>query len=193
MRLMSFDVPRRRFWTGRIVLSIFAMVMLTVGAVQGQASPQGSPSGKGGPTAPEIALETIDGDVFRLGEHHGEVVVLNFWATWCAPCRHEIPGFIELQRAYADRGVQFVGIALQRGAGTEAVRTYTENTGINYPVGIDEGTISQKYGGVRRLPTTFVIGRDGTVQGRYSGLVPKKRLQAGLERLIGGSTKPEQP
>lgn len=168
---------------GRVFLLIGGMAM-AAGPAWSQDSLQADPPSETNPAAPDFSLETIDGDTFRLSQHQGEVVVLNFWATWCGPCRHEIPGFIELQRQHADRGLQFVGVALQRGAGTDAVRRYAEHMGMNYPVGVDDGTIAQKYGGVRRLPTTVVIGPEGTVRQRIPGIVPVKMLRSGLERLL---------
>ena len=157
---------------------------MAAGPARSQDSLQARRPAETNPAAPDFSLETIDGDTFRLSQHQGKVVVLNFWATWCGPCRHEIPDFIELQRQHSDRGLQFVGVALQRGAGTDAVRRYVEHMGINYPVGVDDGTIAQKYGGVRRLPTTVVIGPEGTVRQRIPGVVPVKMLRSGLERLL---------
>lgn len=167
----------------RLFVVIFgAAVWMSVPA-WGQEATQRHRSTGSAPVAPNFALKTIDGDVFRLREHRGDVVVLNFWATWCAPCRREIPGFVELQREYSDRGLQFVGVAV-RDVGVEAVRQFARAMDINYPVGLDDGTIAEKYGGVWRLPTTYVIGPEGKVRGHIPGLVPPSRLRSVLEKLL---------
>jgi cytochrome c biogenesis protein CcmG/thiol:disulfide interchange protein DsbE len=135
-------------------------------------------------TAPNFTLDRLNGDSFRLQEHRGEVVVLNFWATWCPPCREEIPDFVRLQEDLGDRGVQFVGVALERDPDPQAVRDFAENMNVNYPIGLDDGSIAQKYGGVRTLPTTFVIGPDGEIRGRIPGRTTEERLRPALEQLL---------
>lgn len=162
-----------------ILLVVPVVCMGTSSNVWGQRE-----GGTAATPAPDFTLETIDGDTFQLTEHRGNVVVINFWATWCPPCRREIPGFIELQQEHGSRGLQFVGVALQRGAGAEAVRAFAREFQINYPVGVDDGTIAKKYGGVQRLPTTFVIGPQGNIQGRLPGFTPKAKLGPGLEKML---------
>lgn len=134
--------------------------------------------------APNFQLQTIDGDVFRLKEHRGKVVVLNFWGTWCPPCREEIPDLVSLQKELGDDGLQVVGVALERNAGVKKVRAFAEKQNINYPVGLGDGSITQKYGGIRRVPTTVVIDADGKIRGRLTGQVTEKMLRPGLKRLL---------
>ena len=138
--------------------------------------------------APNFTLDRLNGDTFHLREHRGEVVVLNFWATWCPPCREEIPDFVSLQRDLGERGVQFVGVALERDPDPEAVRAFAEEMSVNYPIGLDDGTIARKYGGVRTLPTTFVIGPDGMIRGRIPGRTTESRLRPALEDLLSESS-----
>jgi cytochrome c biogenesis protein CcmG/thiol:disulfide interchange protein DsbE len=134
--------------------------------------------------APTFTLDRLNGEAFRLKEHRGKVVVLNFWATWCPPCREEIPDFVSLQEDLGDQGVQFVGVALERNPDPQAVRDFAEKMNINYPIGLDDGSISQKYGGIRGLPTTFVIGPEGEIRGRIPGRTTEEMLRPALEKLL---------
>ena len=134
--------------------------------------------------APDFVLETIDDETIPLRDYRGKVVVLNFWATWCPPCRREIPDLVALQRDLGDRGLQIVGIALERDSGVDDVRAFAKKMSINYPVGLGDGSIARRYGGVRSLPTTFIIGPEGNIRGQIPGLVTEERLRPGLERLL---------
>jgi cytochrome c biogenesis protein CcmG/thiol:disulfide interchange protein DsbE len=133
--------------------------------------------------APDFVLPTMKGDTFRLSTHRGQVVVLNFWATWCAPCREEIPLFVELQRELGDAGLQFVGVSLDQ-KGFEAVRPFAQEMGVNYPMVIGDGTVAPRYGGVRALPTTFLIGPDGHIRGYAPGMVTESALRPRVETLL---------
>jgi cytochrome c biogenesis protein CcmG/thiol:disulfide interchange protein DsbE len=125
----------------------------------------------------------MNGDSFRLADHRGEVVVVNFWATWCPPCRREIPGFIELQKEWGDKGLTFVGVSLDE-EGFDAVRPYAEKMGINYPLVVDDGSVAQKYEGVSALPTSFVVGPEGTVQYARPGFLPESVLRDQVAPLL---------
>lgn len=172
------------FWSFLVgVLVVVALVGVGT-AFQTDPAPAWAESERTPDEAPNFALETLDGDTFRLKEYRGDVVVLNFWATWCPPCRKEIPTFVKLQRELGSRGLQFVGVALERDAGPEEVRAFAEKMDINYPVGLGDGSIAQKYGGVWGLPRTFVIGPEGTIQGHIPGMATEAMLRPGLEKLL---------
>lgn len=135
--------------------------------------------------APDFELRTIDGEPFRLYDHHGKVVALNFWATWCAPCRIEIPHFIEMQEDLRTEGMLFVGISLDH-EGEEIVQDFARELGINYPVMIDDGSVMDEYGGIYALPTTILVDRRGHVMRRIPGLVTSDVLMPILEDLLAG-------
>lgn len=135
----------------------------------------------------DFTLPTHDGGTFTLSDHRGEVVVLNFWATWCIPCLAEMPEFVELQEELRDQGVQFVGVSQDDG-GLDAIRPFAEELGINYPLVPDpELDVSAQFGGVPVLPTTFVLGRDGAIRASAYGALDRAELLDLLDGLIDPS------
>ncbi|WP_412069149.1 TlpA disulfide reductase family protein [Rubrivirga sp. IMCC43871] len=156
-------------------------------------APDLPPSGPEGPSpdpdpipAPDFAIATRSGETFRLSEHRGEVVVLNLWATWCPPCRHEIPDFIELQDELGDEGLTVVGVALDEG-GWDAVGPFADEMAINYAVAVDDGTVEGLYGPTVSLPTTFVIDREGNVAHYIPGMILRDQLEPLVRPLLDGS------
>ena len=116
--------------------------------------------------AHDFEIETFDGEMLRLSDLEGKVVVLNFWASWCPPCRWEMPFFEEMHQEYKDQGVVFLGVAISDTL--ENARGFAESTGVTYPIGLDTTSeISRNYN-VVSLPTTFFIGREGNVERRLT-------------------------
>lgn len=132
--------------------------------------------------APDFTLQTMEGETFTLSEYKGNVVVLNFWATWCGPCREEIPDFMELYEEMKDDGVLFAGVSLDE-EGWEKVRPYARDMEINYPIMIDDGNVSRQYGPIRAIPTTFIINKKGQVEYVAPGMLNKEKLQPILQKL----------
>ena len=129
--------------------------------------------------APDFTLPDINGLSVKLSELKGKVVALNFWATWCGPCRKEIPDFIELQNMYGKDGLQFVGIALDEG-GVGVVKPYADKMKVNYPILIGNEAVTTSYGGMNAIPVTILIDKKGNLRGKFVGM----RTKAVMESLI---------
>ena len=133
--------------------------------------------------APEFALKDADGKTVRLSDYRGKVVLLDFWATWCGPCKIEIPWFKEFQRKYKDKGFEVIGVSMDDD-GWEAVKPFAADMGINYRIVIGNDSTADAYGGVSALPTTFVIDRKGKIAAVHVGVVSKGDIQDGIEALL---------
>ncbi len=134
------------------------------------------------PFAPEFSLPDMSGQQLRLSDYRGKVVLLDFWATWCEPCREEIPHFVELQKKLGDQGFQIIGISMDDGP--EPVRDFYRQFKINYPVVMGNATIGELYGGVLGLPIAFVIGRDGRIYSRHIGAADISLLEREIETQL---------
>lgn len=133
--------------------------------------------------APEFSLKDDSGRAVHLSDYRGRVVLLNFWATWCGPCKVEIPWFIQFQRAYRDRGLAVLGVSMDE-AGWDAVRPYAAGHHINYPVLLSTPEIAQLYAGMTVLPTTYLIDRQGRVERVQFGLPEHDVYQSAIETLL---------
>ncbi len=122
--------------------------------------------------APDFTLTDMDGNQVSLSDFKGKVILLDFWATWCGPCRMEIPSFIELQDKY-ESDVVILGVSLDQ-SGPSVVVPFAEKMGINYPIVYGNGNVVQAYGGVPGIPTTFVIDKDFNIQRKYVGYTDHK-------------------
>jgi peroxiredoxin len=132
---------------------------------------------------PDFSMMDLDGKLRDIKEWDGKIVLLNFWATWCAPCMKEIPDLIELQNRYGQQGLQVIGIAVDN---EEAVREFTEKSGINYPVMASEmaGELSSLYGNqIGGLPFTAVINRNGEITGTITGVLDIPKAEEILSAL----------
>lgn len=135
------------------------------------------PTGK----APNFNLKMANGKSIELSKLKGKVVVVNFWATWCPPCKAEIPGFLDVYKQYRSKGLEIVGISLDQDGWTP-VKPFIESHKITYPVVVGDGELADAYGGIDGIPTTFIIDKKGNISTRHIGYMDK----ASLENLIKG-------
>jgi thiol-disulfide isomerase/thioredoxin len=128
--------------------------------------------------APLFTSTDLDGKAFDLAAYKGKVLVLNFWATWCGPCRREIPDFIQLQDEYGSGGLQVVGIALDE-QGASIVKPFAEKFKINYPVVVDaKSEVAALYGQMNAIPVTIIVDRSGKIRSRQVGMRTKAQIEA---------------
>jgi thiol-disulfide isomerase/thioredoxin len=122
-----------------------------------------------GNLAPDFELPALDGKNLKLSDLRGKAVLLNFWATYCGPCKIEMPWFVELQKEYGPQGFQIIGVAMDD-ASLEDIAKFAKEMGVNYPILLGKESVGQSYGGVSVLPTTFFLDRDGKLIAREFGL-----------------------
>ncbi|HKU27168.1 MAG TPA: TlpA disulfide reductase family protein [Candidatus Sulfotelmatobacter sp.] len=133
--------------------------------------------------APDFTLETLDGKNLRLSELRGKAVLLNFWATWCGPCKIETPWLVELQKQYGSQGLQVVGVAMDD-SGKDDIEKFTKDMGVNYPVLLGKEAVGDAYGGVPALPESFFIGRNGKIVDRIIGLKGRDEIEDAIKKAL---------
>lgn len=133
--------------------------------------------------APGFKLTSLDGKPLTLEALRGKVVFLNFWATWCGPCRAEVPDLVALQEQYKGR-LQIIGLNVDDDDAAE-VQKYVEETGINYPVAMTSDAIRMEYGGIPALPTSFVLDTEGRVVQKHTGLLDPALYETEIRALLG--------
>ncbi|MBI3047496.1 MAG: TlpA family protein disulfide reductase [Acidobacteria bacterium] len=131
-----------------------------------------------------FALKDLNGKDVSLSAYKGKVILLDFWATWCGPCKIEIPGFIELFNKYRSKGFQVLGFAVDGPAST--LKPYVDRMKMNYPVLVGEGRedVLDAYGPIIGMPTTFIIGRDGRICKTHTGFTTKETFEAQIQALL---------
>ena len=139
--------------------------------------------GSGTKAAPEWQLKDLDGKPVKLSDFNGKVVILNFWATWCPPCRKEIPTFVSLQKQYGDKGLVVIGVSLDE-KGPVAVKPFVSKMAINYPIVMGDPKTAADYGGIAVVPTTFVIDRNGKIAAEHQGDAERATFEAEIKPLL---------
>lgn len=140
-------------------------------------------SGEDFPQAPEFTLEDLNGNKMSLSDMSGKVVFLNVWATWCSPCKKEIPDFIEAYEQHKDKGLEIIGISIDRISQSKVLK-FTEKYKMTYPVAMVTSQITKDYGPFPAVPTTIIIDKNRKVRHRQIGWVDKKFIENWFTKLI---------
>jgi peroxiredoxin len=156
---------------------------------QDVAADEGLPDLRG-KRAPDFTLRTIEGKKLSLSDYKGKAVLINFWATWCAPCKIEMPWLIALRSQYAPQGFEILGVS-EDDADTPRAKLakFGKEQGLNYPLLVGEDAMSRRYGGVEFLPTSYFVGRDGKVVAETAGLVSKDEVEASIKKALAAGGK----
>lgn len=132
----------------------------------------------------DFTMKDVDGNDVSLSSYKGKVVLLNFWATWCGPCKAEIPGFVRLQEKYRDKGLVIVGYSVDDTA--DKAKAYAAQYKMNYPILLGEGRedVQDAYGPIWGIPASFIISRDGKVCRKHMGIAPEAVFEKELLPLL---------
>jgi thiol-disulfide isomerase/thioredoxin len=171
-----------------VVVAFVVAFMLYVGYHQARRSGASLTSHlKQSSPAPDFSLESLDGQTMRLSDFRGKAVLLNFWATWCGPCKIEMPWFVDFQKQYGSQGLQIVGVAMDDGS-KEDIAKFARDMSVNYPILLGKESVGDQYGGVPALPETFLIARDGKIVDKIIGLRGKAEIEDAIKEAL--NTRP---
>jgi len=174
------------------VKSKLVMALLVGFALAGCVKKAATPSGDGGsaavsadalPAAPEFVLASTAGDSLRFSSLKGKVVLVDFWATWCGPCKAEIPHLVALYGKYKDKGLEVVGIA-DDPSEHDRVAPFVQEAGIPYPVVYGEPEVGQGYGGITGYPTLFAVDRQGRIAHKFFGYTAPEEIESVIQKLL---------
>ena len=154
-------------------VTLLAALLLAASDAQGQELKK----------APALTLKDVSGRTLRLSDYKGKVVLLNFWATWCPPCRAEMPDLIKMQREYGSKGLQVIGITYSPEEISE-VRQFVQKLGVNYPIALGTKEIMSLFDETETLPLTIVIDRQGNLHARIEGILLPKEFEQKIKPLL---------
>lgn len=174
-----------------LAASILVSLAISCGSEAGgeQTVARAGPSGDSSEPArraPDFALKDLAGQLVRLSDFDGQVRLVDFWATWCAPCREEIPVFNELQRKYGEQGFKLLAIAMDERP-DRVVPPFVEEYRIGYSVLLGTDDVAEAYGPILGYPTKFLVDREGRIAASFIGPVPKRVLETRIRSLLGGA------
>ncbi len=163
-----------------IIISVLIIIWVSACRPNGETPAEMDVSGEGYEN--DFTLLSLEQKEVSLSDYEGKLVILNFWATWCPPCREEIPDFIEVYSQYMDRGVKFLGVSNEP---RDTLASFAEEYGINYPILMDGSldTIMPDWG-IRVIPTTFILGKNGQILERHEGILTEEQLINKIENWL---------
>jgi len=184
--------PRNRNPLALVVVALVAAAMLYIGFHMARRSGPDAPAILSKTTpAPDFTLEKLEGGNLKLSDLRGKAVLLNFWATWCGPCKIETPWLVEMQNQYGSQGLQVVGVAMDD-SGKDEIAKFAKDMGVNYPVLLGKEAVGDEYGGVPALPETFFIGRDGKIVDKIIGLKGRGDIEDSIKKALDTQASPRQ-
>jgi peroxiredoxin len=197
---MTTQIKSRELKFRRIVPILFAALAILAGllfaafhwspifsspaSAAAAAPPPHSSNGLQGNLAPDFSLKTLDGRTVKLSDFRGKVVLLNFWASYCAPCRVEMPSLVDLYKTYQPRGFEIVGVSIDDPGEQSAVARFLKEMNVGYTILLGTNSVADLYGGARLIPHTFFISRDGTIVKNSIGLQSKSDLESEIQELL---------
>jgi peroxiredoxin len=176
-----------------VILVVAGMIYLGARISRNQKAgpePPEAPQVAVGNPAPEFQLKTLDGKTAKLSDYKGKAVLLNFWATWCEPCKIEMPWLVEFNKQYGPQGFTVLGVAMDDDADSKDwvqkdIRKFADEMKVNYPVLLGTSKVGDTYGGVPFLPEIFYIGRDGKIVEHGVGLRGKGEIEENIKKALG--------
>jgi cytochrome c biogenesis protein CcmG/thiol:disulfide interchange protein DsbE len=169
----------KKYFIAVLLLTVISLSLGLAACQVGAAASVAAVSSK----APDFSLPELGGASFRLSDTKGKVVILDFFATWCPPCRMEVPHFQALYDQYKDKGLVVVGVALDQG-GVADVKPFVKQNKVTYPVVIGDQNVAAMYGGIRGIPTTFIIDRQGNIVEKLVGYRDKSEFEKAIQKLL---------
>ena len=160
----------------------FLFVILAAALASACSSGKERPAGSMKPV-PQFTLSSLDGKTVAMKDLSNKVVVIDFWATWCGPCREEIPHLNKLYADYKGQGLEIIGISMDDGP--DVVREFARELRMEYPLVMGNDELAEQFGGILGLPTTFIVDRKGNIVRKFVGLPPAEALNRVVRELVG--------
>ena len=180
------EAGMRRGWVPYAWIAAAFLVMASVGHFAARQSGGLTPVSER-KVMPDIVMAQLDGGTWRMTEHRSQVVLVNYWATWCGPCREEMPGLVRLSRDLGPKGLAVVGIAMDDG-GEEKVRRFVEEMRVNYPIVIGDEGLGKQYG-LGGMPLSVLVDRQGKIADEHAGVVNKADTEKKIRALLDENPK----